>query len=140
LASVRMRSWLTAVLAFTAIMAITAGIALAQGPYPMQAPPAQTGPPPGAAPPGPAQQQQPLEYAFRPDLTNPEYGECLQLERNWRTLWQRYAQAYQTAMTLTPSHPQYQQQVAYVNGLKAQLDASWSAFSGKCVYFPPARR
>jgi len=140
LAPVRMRSWLTAVVMFSTIMATTAGFAPAQGPYPMQAPPAPTGPPPGAAPAGPPAQQQPLEYAFRPDLTNPEYGECLQLEKTWRSLWQRYAQAYQTAATMTPRHPQYQQQANYVNGLRAQLDAAWNAFSSKCVYFPPARR
>lgn len=62
------------------------------------------------------------------------------MERNWRNLWQRYTQAYQTAMTMTTSHPQYQQQAAYVNGLKAQLDAAWNAFSGKCIYFPRAPR
>jgi len=117
-----------------------AGSGWSQQPYPMQPPQAPMGPPPQAAPPGPPQQQQQqLEYAFRPDLTNPEYGECLQLEKTWKALWQRYAQAYQTAMAMTPRHPQYQQQASYVNGLKAQLDVAWNAFSGKCVYFPASR-
>jgi hypothetical protein len=118
----------------------TSGNALAQGQYPMQPPPAQMGPPPGAPPSGPAQQpQRPLEYAYRPDLSNPEFGECLQLEKRWQSLWQSYAQAYQTATSMTPRHPQYQQQASYVNSLKAQLDAAWNAFS-KCIYFPPERR
>jgi len=87
-----------------------------------------------------SQPQQPLEYAFRPDLTNPEYGECLRLEKNWQALWQRYAQAYQQFMMMRPNDPQYRQMAAYAQGIKQQLDAAWNAFSGKCVYFSPPRR
>ncbi len=95
--------------------------------------------PPRATPQrGPVQppQQMPEEYAFRPNLTNPEFGECLQLERNWKTLWNSYYQAYYHAQSLPPSDPQYRQMAAYVNSLRYQLDAAWSAFSQKCIYFP----
>lgn len=87
---------------------------------------------------GPAQppQQMPSEYAFRPNLSNPEFGECLQLERNWKTLWNSYYQAYAHAQGMSPSDAQYQQMAAYVNNLRYQLDAAWSNFSQKCIYFP----
>ncbi|MBI4965074.1 MAG: hypothetical protein HY913_17505 [Desulfomonile tiedjei] len=116
-----------------------------QSPYPPQAPyPVQTPMGPGGAvaqptPPA-AQQQQPMEYAFRPDLSNPEFGECLELEKNWRALWQRYAQVYQQVTTMNPSDPQYRQMALYAQGLKQHLDAAWNAFSGKCVYYPPRRQ
>lgn len=82
------------------------------------------------------QPQQPQEYAFRPDLTNPQYGECLNLEKNWKGLWQRYAQEYQRFRMMSPSDSQYQQMAYYLQGLKQQLDAAWNTFSGQCVYFP----
>lgn len=81
-------------------------------------------------------QQTPSEYAFRPNLTNPEFGECLQLERNWKTLWNSYYQAYYHAQRMSPSDPQYPQMAAYVNNLRYQLDAAWNTFSQKCIYFP----
>ncbi len=81
-------------------------------------------------------QQMDSEYAFRPNLTNPEFGECLQLERNWKTLWNSYYQAYYHAQRMHPSDSQYQQMAAYVNNLRYQLDAAWTNFSQKCVYFP----
>jgi hypothetical protein len=86
----------------------------------------------------PAQQQpqQPQEYAFRPDLTNPQFGECLNLEKNWKALWQRYAQEYQRFRMMNPSDSQYQQMAYYLQGLKQQLDAAWNSFSEQCVYFP----
>ncbi len=83
-----------------------------------------------------APQQMESEYAFRPNLSNPEFGECLQLERNWKTLWNYYYQAYSHAQSMRPSDPQYQQMAAYVNNLRYQLDAAWSNFSQRCVYFP----
>lgn len=85
-----------------------------------------------AAPP----QQMPSEYAYRPDLSNPEFGECLQLEKNWKTIWNSYYQAYYHAQRMSPSDPQYPQMAAYVNNLRYQLDAAWSNFSQKCIYFP----
>ena len=88
-----------------------------------------------ATQPAPPQQMQ-SEYAFRPNLSNPEFGECLQLERNWKTLWNSYYQAYYHAQSMRPSDPQYQQMAAYVNNLRYQLDAAWSNFSQRCVYFP----
>lgn len=81
-------------------------------------------------------QQIPSEYAYKPNLSNPEFGECLQLERNWKTLWNSYYQAYYHAQSMRPSDPQYQQMAAYVNNLRYQLDAAWSNFSQKCIYFP----
>ena len=101
---------------------------------PVQAMP-RPGPPPRQTV-QPAPQQMPSEYAFRPNLSNPEFGECLQLERNWKTLWNSYYQAYYHAQRMSPSDPQYQQMAAYVNNLRYQLDAAWSNFSGKCIYFP----
>lgn len=83
-----------------------------------------------------APQQMESEYAFRPNLSNPEFGECLQLERNWKTLWNSYYQAYYHAQSMRPSDPQYQQMAAYVNNLRYQLDAAWANFSQRCVYFP----
>lgn len=80
--------------------------------------------------------QQPLEYAFRPDLTNPEYGECLQLERNWQNLYQKYYQMYSYVRTMSPGDPQYAQTAYYVQHLKSQLDTAWNTFSNRCVYFP----
>ncbi len=109
---------------------------LGQAPFPGQFPPAQ--------PMGPPQQvqgqQQPTEYAFRPDLTNPEFGECLNLEKIWRAAWQRYAQEYQRARMMSPSDPQYPQMSYYLRNLKQQLDTTWQTFSGRCVYFPAVEK
>ncbi|MHB8204438.1 MAG: hypothetical protein ACYDHG_12135 [Desulfomonilaceae bacterium] len=103
----------------------------------------QQGPPMGYPPQQPPQayqqQQQPLEYAFRPDLTNPEYGTCLDLEKRWKGLYQMYYSAYNQARMMNPSDPQYAQMAAYVNSMKAQMDAAWGDFSGRCVYFPKHR-
>ncbi len=91
-------------------------------------------PMPGQQPaPGP---QMPREYAFRPDLTNPQYGECLGLERNWQGLWQRYAMEYQRAMAMNPRSPEYAEMTRYMQGLKQQLDQAWNIFSSRCIYFP----
>jgi hypothetical protein len=94
-----------------------------QQPYPTQQP--------GAQPQGEA-----LEYAFRPDLTNPEFGMCLQLEKNWKGLWERYYQLYHQARMMNPNDPQYAQLAYYLNVLKSQLDTAWYEFSSRCVYFP----
>jgi hypothetical protein len=102
--------------------------------YP-QPQPAQPMRPPAPAPP-PQQQQIPGDYAFRGDLTNPEYGECLALERTWQANWYRYAAEYRRAMMMNPRDPNYAQMTRYVQGLKQQLDQSWNIFSSKCVYFP----
>lgn len=121
------------------LLLVVAAVAVvsAQGPYP--APPPTPLPPPaqpGQPAPGP---QQPLEYAFRPDLTNPQFGECLNLEKNWKMLWQQYAQAYQQARWMNPQDPQYAQMSYYLRNLKNQLDAAWQNFSSRCVYFPRGR-
>ena len=110
-----------------------------QQPYPGQAPMAPVGPPLQQQPPA-VQQEQPLEYAFRPDLSNPEYGECLRLEKNWRGLWQRYAQIYQQVRYMNPNDPQYRQMASYAQNMKQQLDSAWNDFSGKCIYFPSRRK
>ncbi len=89
------------------------------------------------APGPPAQQQQaPGEYAFRADLTNPQSGECLGLERIWQANWYRYTAEYQRAMMMNPKDPNYPQMTLYVQGLRQQLDQSWNIFSSKCIYFP----
>ena len=104
----------------------------AQAPYYPQPPAMQ--PMPGQQPaPGP---QMPREYAFRPDLTNPQYGECLGLENNWKGLWQRYAMEYQRAMAMNPRSPEYAEMTRYMQGLKQQLDQAWNIFSSRCIYFP----
>jgi len=105
------------------------------GPVYPQPQPAQPMQPPAPGPPA-LQQQIPDEYAFRGDLTNPEYGECLQLERIWQANWHRYAAEYQRAVMMNPKDPNYAQMTRYVQSLKQQLDQSWSIFCGKCVYFP----
>lgn len=124
-----------------------------QAPYPPRAPvapdvaapqpaqPRRPQPPPRRPQPGPEAQpqpqgQQPTEYAFRPDLTNPEFGECLQLEKNWKNLYNKYYQIYSYARTMNPEDPQYAQTAYYVQHLKSQLDMAWNTFSSKCVYFP----
>jgi hypothetical protein len=76
------------------------------------------------------------EYAFRPDLTNPEFGECLQLEKNWKVLWGRYTQMYEQTRWMHPSNSQYIQTTYYLQQLKMQLDAAWNTFSSRCIYFP----
>jgi predicted transcriptional regulator len=40
---------------------------------------------------------------------------------------------------MNPQDPTYQQMGYYLNQLKGELDAAWSAFSGKCIYFPARR-
>jgi hypothetical protein len=85
------------------------------------------------------QPQQPLEYAFRPNLSNPEYGECLNLEKSWKNLWQTYYQLYNQTRMMNSSDPQYAQMANYVNHMKMRLDAAWADFSGRCVYFPNRR-
>ena len=71
--------------------------------YP-QPQPAQPMQPPAPGPPA-QQQQMPGEYAFRGDLTNPQYGECLALERTWQANWYRYAAEYQRAIMMNPKDP-----------------------------------
>jgi hypothetical protein len=97
--------------------------------------PAQPAQPPAPGP--PVQQQMQGEYAFRGDLTNQQYGECLGLERTWQANWYRYAAEYQRAMMVGTKDPIYPQVTWYVQGLKQQLDQSWNTFSSKCLYFPP---
>lgn len=79
--------------------------------------------------------QPPLEYAFRPDLTNPQYGECLRMEKNWRALWERYYQLYSQALAMR-NHPGYAQMTWRLQTLRRQLDAAWQTFSSQCVYYP----
>jgi hypothetical protein len=103
--------------------------------YP-QPQPAQPMQPLAPGPPAQQQQQAPGEYAFRGDLTNPEYGECLALERTWQANWYRYAAEYRRAIMMNPKDPNFPQMTRYIQGLKQQLDQSWSIFSSKCIYFP----
>lgn len=123
------------------VLVMLSSVSWAQQPYGMQPPAIQPVPgrPPGPQPPPQPQPQQPLEYAFRPDLSNPQFGQCLNLEKNWKVLWQRYAQEYQRFRMMSPSDSQYRQMASYVQGLKQQLDAAWNTFSGQCIYFPRAK-
>lgn len=108
----------------------------AQAPYPPQpsAPPAAPVPQPTQIP-----QQQPTEYAFRPDLTNPQYGECLRLEKHWQALWQNYYQLYYQHRMMNPNDPAYSQLTYHVRAVKQQLDNAWQQFSSQCIYFPTRR-
>jgi len=125
---------LAAVLAFGMILTVMPVTAWCQVPGYPQVQPAQ--PMPGPTGPPVQQQQRPQEYVFRPDLTNPEYGECLGLERNWQAMWHRYTQEYQRVVMMNPRDPNYGQMTRYLQGLKQQLDQAWGIFSSKCVYFP----
>lgn len=91
-------------------------------------------------PPGTPQQKMPSEYAFRPDLSNPEYGNCLQLEKNWKALWHRYNQYYNQVQMMNPGHPQFGPTTRYLQGMKLELDAAWNTFRSNCIYFPRAGR
>lgn len=120
---------------FATIMCIPV-LAWSQIPYPPQAPVPEYGA--NSAPsPGRRQLQQPTqEYAFRPELTNPEYGECLQLEKHWKELSNSYAHYYQQARMMHPGNPQYPQMTNFLQQMKMQLDAAWNNFSSRCIYFP----
>ncbi|MEJ2717608.1 MAG: hypothetical protein P8182_10780 [Deltaproteobacteria bacterium] len=136
------RGLLTNVLILLIIVIMPATL-WSQGPYtPQGRYPPQGPPPPGAQAPPPARmpQQQPLEYAFRPDLTNPQFGQCLQLESQWKALYQQYYQQYQRARSINPRDPAYARYTYYLRDLKRQLDAAWNNFSGRCVYFPARRQ
>ncbi len=109
-------------------------------PAPVYPQPAPGQPVQPTAPPSALQQPMPAEYAFRGDLTNDQYGECLGLERTWQANWHRYAYEYQRAMMVSNKDPIYPQITWYVQGIKQQLDQSWNAFSSKCIYFPPTRQ
>ena len=118
------------------MLAVISSGGLAQAPYPPQ-----TGPPPGApAPPmRQAPQDQPTEYAYRPDLTNPQFGQCLQMEKQWRHLWEQYYQYYHQHRMMNPADPAYTQLTWHLRNLKQQLDAAWNQFSSQCIYFPTHR-
>jgi hypothetical protein len=79
------------------------------------------------------------EYAFRPDLDNRQYGECLQLEKTWKGLYNQYYQFYQYYRMMPPSDPKAAEMSYYLNSLKQQLDAVWRNFSSRCIYFPERR-
>lgn len=105
--------------------------------------PQQQVPPPGSQPVQPLPPQQgaqpgalPQEYAFRPDLSNPEYGMCLKMEKNWKALWNNYYQLYNQLRMMSPNDPRYAQMARYAYGVKARLDAAWQSFSSRCTYSP----
>lgn len=109
--------------------------ALSQVPYstPGQYPPApyQAGPAQGMP-----QEEMPQEYAFRPDLSNPEFGNCLQLEKNWKALWERYTNYFQQVRMMHPGSPQFGQATRILQQMKMELDHAWNAFRSQCIYFP----
>ncbi|MFH0824113.1 MAG: hypothetical protein V2B18_15285 [Pseudomonadota bacterium] len=87
--------------------------------------------------PGAAQRQQaPFHYALRPELSNPEYCECLKMEKHWKALWQTYTQIYNQAQAMNRADPRYGPTTYQAANIKQQLDAAWYAFSNRCVYFP----
>lgn len=87
------------------------------------------------------QGQQPLTYAFRPDLTNPEYGQCLQMEKQWKDLWHQYYQQYENYRRWGHADPTQVSIWQYtLTSLRQQLDQAWQAFSSRCIYFPQPRQ
>ena len=114
--------------------------AAAQNPYVPQGP---VSPPPGTMPqqmPQPQSQGQgPLLYDFRPGMSNPQYGRCLWLEKNWKTLWQRYEAGYRQAQSVNPQDPRYAEIARDLANLKQQLDAAWQTLTDECIYFPDRR-
>jgi hypothetical protein len=136
----------TSAIAFTAIVIVGVSVlTFAQWPNAPQAPEPPQVAPPGSrqAPPPPqsggVRQERPLEYAFRPELTNEEYGRCLKMEKHWKGLWQRYYDYYRQFAYASSQDPSYAQASYHLNQLKQELDAAWNAFSGQCVYFPARR-
>jgi hypothetical protein len=107
----------------------------AQAPYAPQAPMM----PPQGPPAQGGQGQQPSEYAFKPDLSNPQYGQCLQMERQWKGLWNQYYQLYYQHRQMNPADPSYGQLSHHLGALKMQLDAAWQQFSSQCIYFRSRR-
>jgi hypothetical protein len=116
---------------------LLAGVVEAQGP---SYPPYPSAPYQGGRPPMSSQQEMPSEYAFRPDLSNPEYGACLQLEKNWKALWHRYSQYYNQVRMMHPGDPQFGPATRYLQNMKMELDAAWNTFRNNCIYFPRSRR
>jgi len=114
---------------------MTIPTALAQAPY---SAPGQYRSAPDQARPGRGvpQAEMPQEYAFRPDLSNPEFGNCLQLEKNWKGLWDRYTNYYHQVAMMHPGSPQFGQATRVLQHMKMELDAAWNAFSSQCIYFP----
>jgi hypothetical protein len=100
-----------------------------------QAPPLLMPVDPSAPPPQQAPQPSSGEYAFRPDLSNPEYGQCLQLEKQWKSLWNTYNQYYQQARTMPPNSAEHSQTAYYLQQLRMQMDTAWNNFSSRCIYF-----
>lgn len=108
----------------------------AQAPY--YAPPSMPqGAPSPAAGGGPGKGP---EYAFRPNLTNPEYGRCLQLEQHWRGMWQQYYDLYQQHRMMNPRNPAYRRLTYHLQLLRQQLDAAWNVFTSRCIHFPDPRK
>jgi len=130
---------LLGVLTLVLVTLVSYGVAQAPPGYPMTVPPGPAAPP-GGPPGGQAPRQGGLQYAFRPDLSNPQYGECLNLERNWQHLWHTYNQLYHYAMMMNQRDPNYVQMTYQLRDLKLQLDAAWHAFSSRCIYFPDPNR
>lgn len=110
-------------------------------PPPQPVPRSRTIPPGAGATPGAMNQPSPqgqgnLEYAFRPNLTNPEYGQCLKMEQHFQGLYNQYTQLY-NQYTVTPtSHPNYAQLANHLNQLRVQLENAWQTFAAQCIYFP----
>ncbi|MEW6349798.1 MAG: hypothetical protein AB1646_12100 [Thermodesulfobacteriota bacterium] len=136
----------------TGVFMVLTGVAQAQVPLPPRAPEFQL--PPGQVPQGVQPQAQPplppqapppqqgagFAYTFRPDLTNPQFGQCLGLEKQWKGLWQQYYEAYQNATQMYPGDPRWAQVTHYLANLKQQLDAAWHQFSSQCVQFREPKR
>jgi hypothetical protein len=128
--NIRHQIRITAALIF---LMVTGFGAYAQAPPP-HLPPGQPPPyaPGGQRPPG---NQQPLEYAFRPNLSNAEYGQCLQMEKHWKTVWNQYNQLYHQARMMNRQDPRYAQLTYQLYHLKRQLDSAWNNFASRCIYF-----
>jgi hypothetical protein len=125
----------SAIIVLSAILLVSLS-AWGQVPFPPQQPMMPPGPPMQQPP---QAVQQPGEYAFRPDLTNPQFGECLNLEKQWKMLYQHYVQEYQRAQMMNPRDPNFGLVTRQMQNLKYQLDNAWNQFSSRCVYFPRQR-
>jgi hypothetical protein len=81
-------------------------------------------------------EQMPLQYSFRPNLSNPEYGECLGLEKRWKELHTQYATEYERARYVRPGSTNFNNYMIYIQNLRYEAEKAWMNFSSRCVYFP----
>ncbi len=84
----------------------------------------------------PSPDQPGLRYAFRPDLNNYQYGQCLTMERQYMEMWHQYREAYMKITMMGQRHPMYGALTQQIQAMKQQMDTLWNNFSGTCIYYP----